>query len=294
MKRQTPRDYPPQIIDGEYWVYNPETNSYEKQPYMPDDPWDPDNPKNWEQDPPPWWEQYPYPPPRDTRDLYMPYDPIAEMWKRLIQQGMDSSRWTDPLNDALGSAYDQQNAYNLRKMIEDEAFRRQQSRQDFLSPLLDKLIGGIGGDGEGGGSGVGPVGAIFRGLGAHSRYVEGGEDEGSGPMTVMNKPREVKQPRRFSGMLPSSTSSRLGAAAPQFAQALGSRGESVRQQAEDAVGRASAGQATQARGQAGQQGLGLSNLVTGMQRQSEALEDAKKRSKRGVLKPLLQDLMGQV
>jgi len=284
-----PNVNPPVIGPGGVtYVWDPDTQSYK-----PQDPWDPSDISNW-QDPPPWWQQFPFPRQRESANWGWPPNPIADMWRKLLEQGM-SGDWARNLQDEFRHSQDQQNAFNLRRMIEEAALTRQESRQGWLGPLLEKLITGVGGAaGQALGSGVGPVGAIFRGIGQHSRYVEGGEDEGSGPMTVMNKPREVSQPRRFSGMLPSSTSSRLGAAGEQYAQALGSRGESVRQQTEDAVGRASAGQATQARSQAGQQGLGLSNLVTGMQRQAEALADAKERSKRGVLKPVLQQLMGQV
>jgi hypothetical protein len=285
-----PGDNPPIIgPDGNTWVWDPETNSY-----RPADPLNPDDPGNWWDDRPPWWNQFPVPQQRPSSNWQYPMDIIGEIWKMLAQQGMSA----DPggnLQDEWRHSQDQQNAFNLRRMIEEAALTRQESRQSFLSPFLGDLIGGLtGAAGQALGSGVGPVGAIFRGLGMHGRSVEGGEGEGSGPMIVMDKPREVSQPRRFTGMLPASTSGRLGAAGEQFAQALGSRGETVRQQAEERVGRASAGQATKARSQAGQQGLGLSGLVTGMQRQAERLEDAKRRSKRSVLKPVLQQLMGQV
>jgi len=284
-----PGDNPPIIgPDGDTWVWDPETNSY-----RPADPLNPDDPGNWWDDRPPWWNQFPVPQPRPSANVQYPLDIIGEIWKMLAKQGMEA----DPggnVQDEWRHSQDQQNAFNLRRMIEEAALTRQESRQSFLSPFLGDLIGGLIGDGEGGGgSGVGPVGMVLRGLGMHSRYIEGGEGEGAGPVTVVDKPREV-QARRYTGMLPASTSGRLGAAAPQFAQALGSRGETVRQQAEERVGRASAAQATQSRAQAGQQGLGLSGQVIGMQRQAERLEDAKRRSKRGVLKPVLQELMGQV
>jgi hypothetical protein len=266
--------------DGEIWVWDPNTNSYRPK-VDPTDPWDPGN---WQD--PPW--QFPFPWQRPSANWQYPMDQIGEIWKWLAQQGM-SGDWATDLNTELRDAQNQQNAFNLRRMIEEAALTRQESRQGFLGPLLEKLITGVSGTaGQVLGSGVGPVGAVLRGLGMHSRYVEGGEGEGAGPMTVMDKPR------RFTGMLPASTSGRLGAAGEQFAQALGSRGETVRQQAEERVGRASAAQATQARSQAGQQGLGLSGQVIGMQRQAERLADAKRRSKRGVLKPVLQELMGQV
>lgn len=265
----------------------------------PGDPWwvDPETGRpQWKSTPytDPWGDYTsPAPKPRESANFQLPWNWLGDMWKQLAGQGM-SGDWADDYNDEMRRYQDQQNAYNLAKMLEEQKLVQQESRQDWLGPLISSLTEGLGGAAGALGSGVGPVGAILRGLGMHGRYVEGGEDEGSGPMVSTPPPTEVAQPRRFTGMLPSSTSSRLGAAGEQFAQGLKSRAGTVGQGVEARAARSLAGQSAQRKAQAGKQGLEMSSLVTGMQRQAEALEDAKKRSQRGVVTPLLRGLIGQV
>ena len=299
-----PEDQDPGDMYEDWWPnIDPDTGEWlgpGLSPVIEGDPWyvDPTTGRpRWEETPytNPWGTGYPpgQPYPRESANFQLPQNWLGEMMRELIGQGM-SGDWADDYNNEMRHYQDQQNAYNLAKMLEDQKLVQQESRQDWLGPLISSLTEGVAGGAEGSGSGVGPVGAILRGLGQHGRYVEGGEDGGSGPMVSTAPPTEVSQPRRFTGMLPSSTSSRLGAAGEQFAQGLKSRAGTVGQDVEARAARSLAGQSAQRKAQAGQQGLEMSGLVTGMQRQAEALEDAKKRSKRGTVTPLLRGLIGQV